>query len=262
LDELSHEKDLDDIFPGILSILNECYSAPPYSRHRGLTRKWDAETRTSVLVESVSLSEAVLLEYLRNGKAIQRQFAALETNLPTYLQEEIVKHWDFAARLALAANPGASEPVLDELAGDKQPSVRAVVNARRQRGTPEICPLPGEVLTPGELLWLLASNPSSPNLVKGFLVGETTYGDGSVVFTRWVTRHQLITKFPELILLYYSEGFLWEYSSWGNAGVFHLSLDPIFRSDFYLPHIFLREDSLQQSFDQEQNLRASLPIQR
>ncbi len=121
-----------------------------------------------------------LAEWARGKNFLRRWEATLDPLLPADVQAELATHWDFAARLSLAANPNITPKVLEQLARDVQPSVRVVALARVQRGTARISPLVGEILTPGEILWLLVGHPKT-----FFEFGSATYGDGSDAYAQW-----------------------------------------------------------------------------
>lgn len=71
---------------------------------------------------------------------------------------DLASHWDLATRLVIVAHPNIDMELLQKMQQDNQPSVRAIAEARLLRGTPVIAPIPGEILTPGEILWLLVEN--------------------------------------------------------------------------------------------------------
>ncbi len=101
-----------------------------------------------------------LKEWIQHGSARQRRAAARSPFLPEKEQEILTKHWDFATRLSLAVNSNIARSVFNILAGDIQPSVRVVIRARQRREGSTIEPHLGEVLNPGEVLWLLIAHPT------------------------------------------------------------------------------------------------------
>ncbi len=123
---------------------------------------------------------AQLIQWARGEDLTPRWAAALHPQLPEDVQAELASHWDFATRLSLAANPSVVPQILENLSRDVQPSVRAVATARLQRGTIHLTPLVGEILTPGEILWLLVAHPRS-----FFRFGSASYGDGSEIYAQW-----------------------------------------------------------------------------
>ncbi len=125
-----------------------------------------------------------LIDWVRGEDPQKRRAAALGPDVPAAMQEEIVSHWDFATRLALAANPAIEVSNLEKIKQDLQPSVRAIAEARIRRGTPTIAPLIGEILDPGEILWLLVSHPTA-----FFSFGISTYGDGTPEYAGWFSSH-------------------------------------------------------------------------
>ncbi len=124
--------------------------------------------------------EAKLRKMVASGHAEWRRVAAVSPDLPESMQAELANHWDYATRLSVCANPSVTRELLQKLAGDVQPCIQTMAHARLQRGGATIAPLVGEILDPGEILWLLVAHPTTY-----FQFGVTTWGDGSEDYAGW-----------------------------------------------------------------------------
>ncbi len=155
----------------VSSQLNYALMAPfPVDRVRPEPiHHWD-----NVLKRNVCLTPAEVVDSIEHGDHYQRRDAVLCYPVPPELQVKLATHWDFATRLALVGNPGTRASVLATLAQDPQPCVRLAADARVRRGVASFEPLFGEMLDPGEIVWLLSAHPGF-----FFQFGVTTWGDGS-----------------------------------------------------------------------------------
>ncbi len=124
---------------------------------------------------------ADVTDRVRHGIDYLRRAITLTLPLPVQLQVELATHWDFATRLALIGNSQTDAAVIATLSQDPQPCVRAAASARQRRGETKIEPLIGEVLDPGEIIWLLAAYPSVL-----FNFGVTTWDRGDGAYRRWL----------------------------------------------------------------------------
>ncbi len=138
-------------------------------------RHWD-----NTLKQHVDLTPAEVVHSIEHGDHEQRRNVVLTCPVPPELQGKLATNWDFATRLALIGNPGTSPAVIATLTQDPQPCVRLAAAARVRRGTTSFEPLFGEILDPGELVWLLSSHPGVL-----FQFGATAWGDGSQAYRDW-----------------------------------------------------------------------------
>ncbi len=177
------------------------------------------------------LTPARVADAMEHGNHKQRRAIVLTHPIPPELQVKLAAHWDFATRLALIGNPGTNPAVIATLAQDPQLCVRLAAAARVRRGAASFEPLFGEMLDPGELVWLVSSHPGVV-----FRFGVTTWGDGSKSYHDWfITRlhenkeqnkereHASFEigerhEFGELYGWAYSEGFFLEEDERGYHG--------------------------------------------
>ncbi len=174
---------------------------------------WD-----SMLKRNVGLTPVEVVDRIEHGDHGHRRNIVLCYPIPPELQVKLITHWDFATRLALVGNPGTDPTVIAMLAQDPQPCVRLAAVARVRRGTAAFEPLFGEILDPGEIVWLFASHPG-----VFFQFGVTTWGDGSEAYRNWFKTRLHENKQRRYLrgVLYawaYSEGVFLEDSERGPHG--------------------------------------------
>ncbi len=174
---------------------------------------WD-----NTLKRNVGLTPAEVVDSIEHGDHYQRRDAVLCYPVPPELQEKLAIHWDFATRLALVGNPGTRASVIATLAQDSQPCVRFAADARVRRGAASFEPRFGEILDPGEMMWLLSAHPGI-----FFQFGVTAWGDGSDAYRDWFnTRFRENKELKHLLGELYawacSGGIFWEEDERGPHG--------------------------------------------
>ncbi len=150
--------------------------------------------------------------------------ALVVASLSPEFQADVVADCDFVSRLALVGNPRTNATVLATLVADPQPCVRAAAAARLRLGTTTIEPLIGEVLDPGEMMWLFAAYPGI-----FFHFGVLTGGDESLSYTEWFKRQ--LQEDPR-----------WEKSigksyAWGYIGGLFCQHEPLDERGYLLSHL-------------------------
>ncbi len=133
-------------------------------------RKQDQQTKSTYLITDI-----ISLQDLRTR--------ARDPRMPIEILQNLASHWDLAIRLSVASHPHADKDLLERMKADIQPSVRAVVEARNLRDGTLILPLPGELLSPGELLWLLVQNEG-----ECLMFGISEEGNKRQEYSAWLTR--------------------------------------------------------------------------
>ncbi len=199
----------------ISSHLDDYLTAPfPADRVRPEpTRRWDPALKLYF-----DLTPAEIVDSIERGDHRLRRNVTLTFPISPELQGKLATHWDFATRLALIGNPKTMASVIAILAQDPQPCVRLAAEARLRRGSASLEPLFGEILDPGEIVWLLASHPG-----VSFEFGVTTWGDGSNAYHDWFTARLRENKDRRHLLgdLYswvFSQGIFMEDSERGPHG--------------------------------------------
>ncbi len=181
------EDDVSAWAQNTLSHIDDALAAPfPADRSRPKPQhRWDPTQR-----HYVDFTPAEVVHSIEQGDHKTRRNVVLCYPVPPEWQEKLAAHWDFATRLALVGNPATIPAVIATLARDPQPCVRLAAEARMRKGTATFEPLFGEILDPGEIVWLLTSHPN-----VNFLFGVTAWGDGSDAYRDWYnTRRKEIWK--------------------------------------------------------------------
>ncbi len=147
---------------------------------------------------------------------------AKETNDPKLLIS-LARHWDLPTKLLVVVNPRVTQDILEIMTQDVQPSVRAIAGARLRRGGNRIDPFPGEILTPGEILWLLISREGNE-----ISFAADRRGDYSPDYAAWISSFRGKEEPPLRFQTYkYDAGIIRDNYDHDRFRYIHLALDGI-----------------------------------
>ncbi len=163
----------------------------------------------------------VTQEITQLGAHITR-ILAKETNDPKLLIS-LARHWDLPTKLLVVVNPRVTQDILEIMTQDVQPSVRAIAGARLRRGGNRIDPFPGEILTPGEILWLLVSREGNE-----ISFAADRRGDYSPDYAAWISSFRGKEEPPLRFQTYnYDAGIIRDNYDHDRFTYIHLALDGI-----------------------------------